>query len=70
MTFSVMPAVPLPVWGVVHAVAAFTLVWFGRYDRFLAVIKWFVGLKFAAVIGSFVAWGSVGPPFPCPSPAW
>ena len=49
---AIMPVVPLPVWGVLHAVAAFTLVWFGRYDRFLAVIKWFVGLKFAAVIGS------------------
>jgi Mn2+/Fe2+ NRAMP family transporter len=49
---AVMPNVPLPVWGVVHAVAAFTLVWFGRYERFLAVIKWFVGLKFGAVIGS------------------
>lgn len=49
---AIMPAVPLPAWGVIHAVAAFTLVWFGRYERFLAVIKWFVGLKFAAVIGS------------------
>jgi Mn2+/Fe2+ NRAMP family transporter len=49
---AIMPSVPLPAWGVVHAVAAFTLVWFGRYERFLAVIKWFVGLKFAAVIGS------------------
>jgi len=49
---AIMPAVPLPAWGVLHAVAAFTLVWFGRYERFLAVIKWFVGLKFAAVIGS------------------
>jgi hypothetical protein len=33
-------------------VAALIFVWFGRYDRFLAVIKWFVGLKFGAVIGS------------------
>jgi Mn2+/Fe2+ NRAMP family transporter len=49
---AIMPAVPLPAWGVIHAVAAFTLVWFGRYERFLAVIKWFVGLKFASVIGS------------------
>ena len=49
---AIMPAVPLPAWGVLHALAAFTLVWFGRYERFLAVIKWFVGLKFAAVIGS------------------
>jgi Mn2+/Fe2+ NRAMP family transporter len=49
---AVMPRVPLPVWGALHAVAALILVWFGRYDRFLAVIKWFVGLKFGAVIGS------------------
>jgi Mn2+/Fe2+ NRAMP family transporter len=49
---AVMPRVPLPVWGALHAVAALIFVWFGRYDRFLAVIKWFVGLKFGAVIGS------------------
>jgi len=49
---AVVPSVPLSAWGFVHAVAAFTLVWFGRYERFLSVIKWFVGLKFGAVIGS------------------
>ena len=49
---AIIPSVPLPVWGFLHAVAAFTMVWFGRYDRFLSVIKWFVGLKFGAVIGS------------------
>jgi Mn2+/Fe2+ NRAMP family transporter len=49
---AVIPSVPLPVWGFIHAVTAFVLVWFGRYERFLSVIKWFVGLKFAAVIGS------------------
>ena len=49
---AIIPSVPLPVWGFIHAVAAFTLVWFGRYERFLSVIKWFVGLKFGAVIGS------------------
>src|SRR6185436_20602258 len=47
---AIIPSVPLPVWGVLHAVAAFTMVWFGRYERFLSVIKWFVGLKFAAII--------------------
>ena len=46
------PSVPLPVWGLIHAVAAFVMVWFGRYERFLAVIKWFVGLKFGAIIAS------------------
>jgi Mn2+/Fe2+ NRAMP family transporter len=49
---AIIPWVPLPVWGFVHAVAAFAMVWFGRYERFLSVIKWFVGLKFGAVIGS------------------
>jgi Mn2+/Fe2+ NRAMP family transporter len=49
---AVMPSVPLPVWGTLHAVAAFAMVYVGRYDRFLGIIKWFVGLKFAAVIGS------------------
>ena len=56
---AIMPSVPLPVWGFVHAVAAVTMVWFGRYERFLAVIKWFVGLKFVAIIASvflIVAW--------------
>jgi hypothetical protein len=37
-----------------HAVVALLMVWFGRYERFLAVIKWFVGLKFAAIMGSVV----------------
>jgi Mn2+/Fe2+ NRAMP family transporter len=41
---------PLPFWGVVHALAALAMVWVGRYERFLAIIKWFVGLKFGAII--------------------
>ncbi len=49
---AIMPSVPLPVWGVLHAVAAFAMVYFGRYERFLAVIKWFIGLKFGAVLAS------------------
>ncbi len=49
---AIMPSVPLPVWGVLHAAAAFALVYVGRYERFLAIIKWFIGLKFGAVIAS------------------
>jgi Mn2+/Fe2+ NRAMP family transporter len=49
---AIVPGVPLPVWGVIHAVAAFALVYVGRYQRFLAIIKWFIGLKFGAVIAS------------------
>jgi Mn2+/Fe2+ NRAMP family transporter len=51
---AIMPSVPLAVWGFIHAVAAVTMVWFGRYERFLSVIKWFVGLKFVAIIASVV----------------
>jgi Mn2+/Fe2+ NRAMP family transporter len=47
---AIFPAVPLPVWGVVHAVAAFAMVWIGRYERFLQLMKWLIGLKFAAVL--------------------
>ena len=28
------------------------MVWVGRYERFLSIIKWFVGLKFGAIIAS------------------
>ena len=55
------PSVPLPVWGFIHAVAAVAMVWFGRYERFLAVIKWFVGLKFVAIIASVAADRRRGP---------
>src|SRR5688500_12535413 len=49
---ALVPSVPLPVWGVVHAVVAFVLVYVGRYERFLAIIKWFVGVKFGALVAA------------------
>lgn len=49
---AIMPEVPLAAWGFIHAVAAFVLIYFGRYDRFLQVMKSFIGLKFAAVIAA------------------
>ena len=49
---AVVPSVPLPAWGFVHAVAAFVMVYFGRYERFLGVMKWFIGLTFASVIAT------------------
>jgi Mn2+/Fe2+ NRAMP family transporter len=47
---AVMPSVPLPAWGFLHAVVAFGLVYIGRYERFLSIIKWFVGVKFGALV--------------------
>jgi Mn2+/Fe2+ NRAMP family transporter len=49
---AIFPRVPLVVWGTLHAVAAFVMVWFGRYERFLTIVKWFIGLKFGAIIAS------------------
>jgi Mn2+/Fe2+ NRAMP family transporter len=49
---AVIPSVSLPVWGFLHAVVAFVLVWIGRYERFLAIIKWFVGIKFGALVAA------------------
>lgn len=65
---ALMPSVPLPVWGFMHAVAALAMVWIGRYERFLGIVKWFIGLKFGAILVSALLivlwsgadWSSVG----------
>ena len=49
---AVIPSVSLPVWGFAHAVVAFVLVYVGRYERFLSIIKWFVGVKFGALVAA------------------
>jgi Mn2+/Fe2+ NRAMP family transporter len=61
---AIVPSVPLPVWGAAHAVAAFLMVYVGRYDRFLAIIKGFIILKFGAVIAAAVliaVWSGADP---------
>lgn len=47
---ALFPAVPLPVWGLAQALAALTMVYFGRYQQILAVTKWLIGLMFSAVL--------------------
>jgi Mn2+/Fe2+ NRAMP family transporter len=49
---AVVPSVPLWAWGIIHAAAALAMVYYGRYKRFLAVIKWFIGLKFGAIVAT------------------
>ncbi|MGE0591788.1 MAG: Nramp family divalent metal transporter [Vicinamibacterales bacterium] len=49
---AILPAVPLWAWQVVHALAAFVLVWLGRYERFLQVMKWFIGLMFGSIMAA------------------
>jgi Mn2+/Fe2+ NRAMP family transporter len=47
---AIFPRVPLAAWGFIHAVAAFTLIYYGRYERFLRIMKTFIGLKFGALM--------------------
>ena len=49
---AIVPQVPQWAWGLMHAVAAFAMVYYGRYERFLAVIKWFIGFKFGAIMAT------------------
>ena len=49
---AVMPAVPLPVWVVVHALVALGFVYFGRYQQLLRVIKWFVAMMFVSLLAT------------------
>jgi Mn2+/Fe2+ NRAMP family transporter len=49
---AVFPSIPVWQWGLVHALAAFALIYVGKYERFLAVIKWFIGLKFGAIVAT------------------
>jgi Mn2+/Fe2+ NRAMP family transporter len=47
---AVMPWLPLPAWGLVHALAAFGLVYAGRYEQVLAVAKWLIALMLVALL--------------------
>ena len=49
---ALVPAVPQPVWGLIHAVAAFALVYWGTYERFVTIMKVFIGLMFGSVIAT------------------
>lgn len=47
---AIVPGVPLAVWGVAHAAAAFALVCVGRYEHVLAVAKWLVAMMLVALL--------------------
>lgn len=44
--------VGVPLWGIVHAGAALAMVWVGRYEGLLNVMKVFIGMMFAAVLAT------------------
>ena len=47
---AVWPALSTVQWGVLHAVGALALVYFGRYEQVLAVAKWLVVVMFVALL--------------------
>ena len=65
---AVFPSVSVQTWGMLHAVTAFLMVYFGRYEQFLAVVKWFIAFKVLAVIATVMLiivrsgadWSTVG----------
>jgi len=66
---AVFPSVSVRTWGTLHALAAFAMVYFGRYEQFLAVVKWFIAFKVVAVIATVLLiivrsgadWSALGP---------
>ena len=66
---AVFPSVSVRTWGTLHAVVAFAMVYFGRYEQFLAVVKWFIAFKVVAVIATVLLiivrsgadWSALGP---------
>jgi Mn2+/Fe2+ NRAMP family transporter len=65
---AIMPSLSVQAWGTLHAIAALAMVYFGRYEQFLAVVKWFIGFKVLAVIATVLLivirsgadWSSMG----------
>ena len=49
---ALIPALSVPVWGLIHAVLAALLVWAEGYGPFESIMKWAVGLMVAAIIGA------------------
>lgn len=49
---AIFPAVSQPVWGLLHAVTALALIYWGTYERLLEMMKYFIGLMFTAVVAA------------------
>ena len=51
---AMVPQIPVSVWGAIHSLAAFLLVWFGKYSFFEKLIKWFIVLMAIVVFASAI----------------
>jgi Mn2+/Fe2+ NRAMP family transporter len=51
---AMVPQIPVSVWGVIHSLVAFILVWFGKYSFFEKLIKWFIASMAIVVCASAI----------------
>lgn len=51
---ALFPQLSLIQWAVIHGLAGFCLVWWGKYKIFEKVMNWLVGIMFITVVGSAV----------------
>ena len=73
---ALVPGLGLPTWGIVHALAALAMVWVGRYEGLLNVMKVFIGMMFAAVLATVLLiifrtgadWSTIGSQAPLSVP--
>lgn len=49
---AMFPIMPLWAWAIVHAIAGFLLVWFGKYQLFERVMTVLIGVMFVTIIGT------------------
>lgn len=48
--YAFFPALSVTTWGILHALAALVIVWFGVYDALETAMKFFIGLMFLTVL--------------------
>ncbi|GHH99420.1 Nramp family divalent metal transporter [Neobacillus kokaensis] len=54
MMYIMFPIMPLWAWAMLHSVAGFALIWFGRYKTLERVITVLIGIMFTTVVGSAI----------------
>ncbi len=51
---AMFPQIPVSIWGMIHSLFAFMLVWQGKYSVFEKLIKWFIALMAIVVFTSAI----------------
>ncbi|GAA0445474.1 Nramp family divalent metal transporter [Lentibacillus halophilus] len=54
MMYAILPIIPWWAWAIIHSVAGFTLIWFGRYKIFERVITVLIGIMSVTIVGSAI----------------